>query len=161
MNDAATIRVLNRLSRTLYYSFARYLTEATPWTAGEAEESGVATFRDIVYDQEHLLGRVVTLIRDLGGEPDSGGYPMEYTDTHFLSFAFLLKEAIRFQLRDLAILRELIDSLENRRDARDLAEEAWGAEQRHLHVLENLRDSTHSQGAGAHERVTVGSIGPG
>ena len=44
-------------------------------------------------EQDAFAERVFDAIDDLGGLPDTGEFPMEFTDTHDLSIDYMLREA--------------------------------------------------------------------
>ena len=138
MNDTTrTIDSLNRLLAIVYRSFPTYLADASPWTH-EGDERAAETLKNIVFDQQASALRIVELILQLGGRFEPGEYPMEYTDTHFLSLDFLLKELLRYQRRDVAAIERIVAELEGHREARELAEETLGAERAHLEAIEAL-----------------------
>jgi hypothetical protein len=72
------------------------------------------------------------------GSLESGGYPMEYTDTHFLALDFLIGELIKYQRRDVARIQRIVTALADDHDAQEIAEETLGAEKAHLEMLEEL-----------------------
>ncbi len=140
--------LLNRLLYVQYRSFPQYLAESvSPWTRGE----DVATshvVENIVADQQTMARRVSEEIQRLGGQVISGVFPMEYTDTHFLSLEFLVRELLRFQRRDVATLESLAGQLAGTGRPYELAAECLGSERQHLAALETLITRTYSS-AGA------------
>ncbi|HEV3024860.1 MAG TPA: ferritin-like domain-containing protein [Pirellulales bacterium] len=132
-----TIDALNQLLAIVYRSFPMYLADASPWTH-EGDELATETLKNIVLDQQASAQRIVELILQLGGRFDLGEYPMEYTDTHFLSLDFLLKELLRYQRREMAAIERIVAALAGHHEARELAEETLGSERAHLEALEAL-----------------------
>lgn len=132
-----TINALNRLLAILYRSFPAYMADAYPWTH-EGNEQALGVLADIVTDQQALCARVAEMVGDLGGRVDTGEFPMEFTDTNFLSLDFLLKELVRYQKQDLSAIQQVVGDLANHRQARELAEEALGSSRAHLESLETL-----------------------
>jgi bacterioferritin (cytochrome b1) len=142
VNDTPRIvDLLNQLLVIEHRSFPMYLTDASPWTH-EGDERASETLRNIVLDQRATAQRVVELILQLGGRFEVGEYPMEYTDTHFLSLDFLLKELLRYQRRDVSAIERIVVTLGAHREARELAEETLGAERAHLEAIESLVGQT-------------------
>jgi bacterioferritin (cytochrome b1) len=137
MSDAQTIQVLNRLLTLEYRSLPMYLCDATPWT-NAGDEKATATLAHIVIDQKAMAARLAEMILDLGGTVETGEYPMEYTDTHFLSLDYLLKEILQYQQIVVREIEFLVDRLSADRRARDLALEVLGSERAHLESLEAL-----------------------
>ncbi len=134
---ANMIEELNRLLEIEYRSFPMYLTDAAPWT-GPHDEKAVDALKNIVADQQALSQRIGELILDLGGRIEPGEYPTQFTDTHFLSLDFLLKELLFYQRQDVADVGQIVARLAGHREARELAEEALGAERAHLEAIESL-----------------------
>lgn len=136
-NTTRTIDLLNALLTIVYRSFPMYLTDASPWTHA-GDERAEETLKNIVLDQQTSAQRIVELIMQLGGRFEPGEYPMEYTDTHFLSLDFLLKELVRYQRRDVSAIERIVTALAGRHEARELAEETLGSERAHLEAIEAL-----------------------
>ena len=128
---------LNRLLEIEYRSFPLYLGDAAPWFS-EADVKAVETLKNIAADQQAMSQRIAELILDLGGRIEPGEYPTQFTDTHFLSIEFLLKELVYYQRQDIADIEQIVASLAGHREARELAEETLGAERAHLEALEAL-----------------------
>lgn len=131
------IELLNELLQIEYRSFPMYLTDASPWTH-RGDESATETLHNIVADQKMMAQRIGEFILDAGGRIETGEYPMEFTDTHFLSLDFLLKELLRYQRQDVAAVERLVSQLGDARAARELAEETLGMERAHLEAIEAL-----------------------
>ncbi|HVX13951.1 MAG TPA: hypothetical protein VHC22_22395 [Pirellulales bacterium] len=132
-----TIELLNEVFQVEYRSFPSYLTDACPWTH-EGDERAAQTLGNIAADQKGMAQRVVEFILDVGGRVEPGEFPMEFTDTHFLSLDFLLKELLRYQRQDVATLERIVMQLGDARAARELAEETLGMERAHLEAIEAL-----------------------
>jgi hypothetical protein len=137
MNDAATLDCLNRLLATLYRSLPQYLHEADPWTR-YGQQQAAERLAQIIADQQRDCGRLAELILDRGGQLETGEFPMEFTDLHFLSLDFLLKELVRHQRQDIARIQRCVDQLKHDSQARELGEEILGSERAHLETLEEL-----------------------
>jgi hypothetical protein len=129
--------LLNRLLAIGYRSFPMYLTDAAPWTH-EGDEKATEVLENIVADQKGMVQRIGEFILDSGWRVETGEYPMEFTDTHFLSLDFLLKELVRYQRGDVAAIERIVSQLGDDRVARELAEETLGMERAHLEALEAL-----------------------
>ena len=55
-------------------------------------------------DQDAFAERIFDAIDDLGGLPDTGEFPMEFTDTHDLSIDYMMREAVGYGRQDVAEL---------------------------------------------------------
>ena len=93
IGKANVIEELNRLLEIEYRSFPMYLADASPWTT-QHDESAAGALKNIVADQQAMSQRIGELIINLGGRIEPGEYPMQFTDTHFLSLEYLLKELL-------------------------------------------------------------------
>jgi hypothetical protein len=145
---------LNRLLTLEYRSFPIYLTDAAPWTGGPGDDKAAAALDDIVADQQAMAKRIADLILELNGRIEPGEYPMEFTDAHFLSLDYLIKELLRHQQRNIGELEILVRELSDHRRARDLAEETLGSERAHMEAIESLIR------AGDRRQATDGQQGP-
>lgn len=135
MDRPQVISNLNRLLAIEYRSLPMYLADAAPWTH-RGDEKSVAALESMVADQKAMAQRLAELVLDLEGLVDPGEFPMEYTDTHFLSLDYLLTEIIKDQRHTIAEIERVIPRLSQHRAARELAEEVLGSERAHLEALE-------------------------
>lgn len=131
------IELLNELLQIEYRSFPMYLIDASPWTH-HGDEKATEALHNIVADQKLMVQRIGEFIFDAGGRVETGEYPMEFTDTHFLSLDYLLKELLRYQRQDVAAIERIVSQLGEARAARELAEETLGMERAHLEAIEAL-----------------------
>lgn len=136
-HESNKITILNRLLALHCRSLPMYLADARPHvTAGE--ERARQTLAQIVRDQQALSQRIAELILDRRGMIDTGGFPMDFTDTHMLDLEFLVGELIRYQRQDIAAIERCVAALGADREARELAEECLGTAKGHLESLEEL-----------------------
>ncbi len=138
IGKANVIEELNRLLEIEYRSFPMYLGDASPWTT-QQDESAADALKNIMADQQAMSQRIGELILQLGGRIDPGEYPMQFTDTHFLSLEYLLKELLCYQRQDVADVEQIVARLAGQREARELAEEVLGSERAHLEAIEALQ----------------------
>jgi hypothetical protein len=138
MPSSDTIDVLNRVLAILERSFPQYLQYARPYIPAGRQDV-VETIAEIVACQKSLADRVSRMIVDSGALPDTGKFPIEFTDTHDLSIDYLIDEAIGYQKQDIAGLTECADALNLSPAAQALAAEALGMAKGHLESLEELR----------------------
>ncbi|MGE0607580.1 MAG: hypothetical protein AB7O62_10845 [Pirellulales bacterium] len=137
MNAAHSIAVLNRLLARLCRSLPQYLADGFPWHR-PGDQRGPEVLQQIIADQQAMAGRVAEAVLDRRGAPDSGEFPMDFTDTQFLSLDFLVRELIHYQQQDVAAIARCASELIRDRAARELAEEALGQARAHLEALEEL-----------------------
>lgn len=137
MTKQRALELLNELLHVEYRSFPMYLMEACPWTH-EGDQKAAEALDNIVADQKLMAQRIAEFILDSGGRVEPGEYPTEFTDTHFLSLDFLLKELLRYQRQDVAAIERIAAQLSDVRAARELAEETLGMERAHLEAVDAL-----------------------
>jgi hypothetical protein len=138
MPSLATIDELNRVLAILLRSFPQYLQWARPYIP-PGRKDVVETIQEIVAAQNSLADRISQMIIESDSLPDTGEFPIEFTDTHDLSIDYLTDEAIGYQKQDIADLAESADSLNLSPAAQSLAAEALGMAKGHLESLEELR----------------------
>jgi hypothetical protein len=136
-NSDRKFDLLNQLLAIEYRSLPMYLADACPWTH-HGDEKASETLSNIVADQKAMAQRIGEFILDSGSRVETGEYPMEFTDMHFLSLDFLLKELLRYQRGDVAAIVRIVSQLSDDRTARELAEETLGMQRAHLEALEAL-----------------------
>ena len=145
MSHTETVAVLNELLVTHYRSLPMYLSVAAPWTR-RGDEHAATTIEDIVGDQQQMCRRLAELIQRRGGRPETGEYKIGYTDTHFLSLDFLIKELVAEQRNHIEMIERDVVRLAHDAEARELAEETLGAARGHLESLEELLRTTANAG---------------
>jgi hypothetical protein len=138
MPSTETIDVLNRVLSLVQRSFPQYLRYARPYIP-PGREKVMETIHEIVAGQDLLAGRVSQTIFESGGRPDSGEFPIEFTDTHDLAIDFLIEQAIDCQKQDIAELERCVEALRLAPAAQSLAAEALGTAKAHLESLVGLR----------------------
>lgn len=137
MSSPETIDVLNRVLAILRRSFPQYLQYARPYIPigdGRAME----VIGEIVAGQDTMAERVSGQIVAAGIRPNSGQFPIEFTDTHDLDIDYLVQEAIGYQRQDIAELEKCVDSLSLAPVAHTLAAESLGMTKAHLEQLQEL-----------------------
>ena len=133
----SSIDVMNRLLTVLYRSLPMYLNEASPWTEAKDVRAQAALDR-LIADRQQDCRRVAAWIMDHYGAIELGEFPMEFTDLHFLSLDFLIKELIGYQVQDVAAIENCAARLARDPAALALAQEILGSERAHLELLEEL-----------------------
>jgi hypothetical protein len=86
---------LNSLFVLLHRSLLQYLGECSPWTAEDSrQEATLATLQSIVAKQKQDEALVADALLESGWVIDLGGYPTQFTDLHYVSLKYLLKQVI-------------------------------------------------------------------
>lgn len=136
----ATLDVLNELLRTQYRSLPMFLSGTDPY-ARSGDQRAEAVLANVVADQKAMVQRLGEAILDRGGQVDSGNFPIEYAELHFLALDYLIKELVVRQKDDVAAIERCVARLTSDRAARMLAEEVLGQERAHLETLEGLLEA--------------------
>ena len=135
MSSADTIAVLNRVLGIVLRSFPQYLRWGRPHVPPNHAHA-LETLHNIAADEDALAERIFDAIIDLGGLPDTGEFPMEFTDTHDLDIDFLVRESIGYGRQDIAALESLAATANLSPPADSLTADAVNMAKRHLAALE-------------------------
>jgi len=129
---------LNRLLQLHSRSLAVYLLECLPWTSLESTSKG-ATLREIGESQRDMADRIAERIMTLGGVPDLGDFPLNFTGLNDLSLEYLLGVLVKAQRRNVQAISECVAALRDGPEgAVAIAEEAHGAALGYLDQLVEL-----------------------
>jgi bacterioferritin (cytochrome b1) len=134
---ADSIAALNTVLGVELRSFPQYMRWSRPWVP-PGHERDIAALEKIVTEQDALAERVFAAIDDLGGLPDSGEFPMEFTDTHDLSIDYMLREAVGYGRQDVADLEAAAATPTLAPQATPLVNDAVNMAKRQLATLESL-----------------------
>ncbi len=134
MKNHEAISTLNQLLGVLCRSLPAYLADARPWSRLGSWKAQTAIDR-LVADLRMYVRRVAEQIDSLGGCPDSGRFPTEFTAKNDLAVQFLVGEIIDYLDRDAATIERIATRLENIPAAHALAEEILGNVKGHVDVL--------------------------
>lgn len=137
MSANRAIHVLNRLLALHTRSLPLYLLDAAPWTQPSDEES-LAVIHDIAHDQQETAEQLTALIMQRNAAPDNGDFPLTFTIYNDLSVEFLVKEMLRRQRQEVAVIEDCVGQLTADPAAAAVAEEALGAAKAHLDSLREL-----------------------
>lgn len=135
--NAESITALNRVLATALRSFPQYLRWSRPWVP-PGHERVLEALERIVSEQDTMAERVYDAIDNLGGLPDTGEFPMEFTDTHDLSIDYMLREAVGYGQQDVANLEPVAKLTNLSPHAEPLVAEGFNMAKRHLATLEGL-----------------------
>lgn len=137
MPATESIAALNRVLGVVLRSFPQYLRWSRPWVP-PGHERQLEALEKIVSEQEAFAERIFEAIDDLGGLPDTGEFPMEFTDTHDLSIDYMMREAVGYCQQDVAELEAAAATPNLAPQAALLVNEALNMAKRQLASLEAL-----------------------
>jgi hypothetical protein len=135
--NANPIHLLNRLMAIQSRSLPQYLRYSRPHVPpgrGEVLE----TLEAVAADQDVMTDRISRMVIDADALPQTGEFPMEFTDLHDLHIDYLVNAAVRYQEEDLAEIQKHVDRLQAAPAAKSLAEECLGLAKGHLDTLRDL-----------------------
>jgi bacterioferritin (cytochrome b1) len=137
MPSEDSIAALNVVLATVLKSFPQYLRWSRPWVP-PGHEQILATLEKIVVEQDALADRAYEAIDELGGLPDTGDFPMEFTDTHDLAIDYMLREAVGYARQDVEVLESAAATPNLTPLATNLTTDALNMGKRQLASLESL-----------------------
>jgi bacterioferritin (cytochrome b1) len=140
-SNADSIAALNRVLGTALRSFPQYLRWSRPWVP-PGHERVLEALERIVNEQDAVAEQAFDVIDNLGGLPDTGEFPMDFTDTHDLSIDYMLREAVGYGRQDVAALESAAATKNMTPQAEPLVNEALQMAKRHLATLEGLSPSS-------------------
>lgn len=126
---------LAELLAMLRRSFLQYLPYASPYIPAN-HKSTPRVLAEVAADQRRLADRVASRLDSMGINPETGSFPMEFTDSHDLSIDYLLTRAINYQQQDIAKLQTLSASLALHPRTKSLVDEAVGMASGHLDCMQ-------------------------
>ena len=134
MSATDSIAALNCVLGVVLRSFPQYLRWSRPWVP-PGHERELEALERIVTEQEAFAERVFEAIDRLGGLPDTGEFPMEFTDTHDLAIDYIMREAVGYGRQDVAALEKVAQLTNLAPQAEPLVREALQMAKRHLEAL--------------------------
>lgn len=105
MPDMAAIQPqeLNKLFVLLHRSLLQYVGECWPWTAEDGRQTEIlATIKSLIANQKQHEAALAKPLTESGWVLDFGGYPTLYTDLHYVSLTYLLKQLVISQSQIIA-----------------------------------------------------------
>ena len=137
MKNHEAVAALNDLLAVLCRSLPAYLADARPWSRLGSWRAQSALDR-MTDDLRLYVRRLAEQIDALGGLPDCGRFPTEFTAKNDLAVRFLVGEIIDHLDQDAATIKRLAARLENIPAAHALAEEILGNVKGHADVLKEV-----------------------
>lgn len=103
---------LNVALQGLHRSLLQYVGECWPWTSDLDGQELRAGLQALVITQKQDVARLVDILTDAGWVIDYGTYPTEFTDLHYVSLAYLLKQLLTQQTLLISSLESLVSASE-------------------------------------------------
>ena len=141
MDQERVVEILNKILPRVARSLAVYLADARPWLSRHDDRLRAALIA-LASDQRTYTDRLAAMVIELGGRPELGRFPTEFTDLHDVAACYLVARLACQQQADLAAVTRLAGQLPPGSPARQLADEIRGNLQGHLDILDELAAST-------------------
>ncbi|MGY8767659.1 MAG: hypothetical protein ACKVH8_04375 [Pirellulales bacterium] len=134
------ITTLSRLAALHYHSLPMYLRYTRPWTR-PGTEGKLDVLRHMITDHQFAVEKIAHVLEETDATIGLGEFPMEYTDLHDLSIAYLFGVLIESQNKLIAEIQSGISQLENDTIAKEVAQECLGMAKGHVENLEEAASS--------------------
>lgn len=128
---------LNQLLIDLSRSLLQYVGQCCTW-ASQAQADMEQDFGKLVAEQEHHVAQLAELLLERHWTIDFGGFPATYTDLHFLSLKFLLKQIVVNQKAIVAELDEAVHTCVDDPEATALITQILGSERQMTEQLQAM-----------------------
>lgn len=134
MSNANYHEALNELLINLGKSLLQYLGEAWPWT-GESATEEQAILTQLVEEQKNDIQNLSEYLWNEHWPIDFGTYPTEYTDLHYISLDFLIKQLEENSSNVLQAVRDTLQTCEVYPQATPLLKDVLARE---THICEQV-----------------------
>ena len=104
---------LNVALQGLHRSLLQYVGECWPWTCDLDGQELRAGLQSLVSAQQKDVAHLVDILTDTGWVIDYGTYPTEFTDLHYVSLAYLLKQLQTRQATLISTLESQLSTVED------------------------------------------------
>jgi hypothetical protein len=128
---------LNQLLVDLGRSLLQYVGHCSSWSS-RADAAIAAEFPSLVATQQEHVAELSELLTSRRWTIDFGGFPARFTDLHFLSLKYLLKQIVINQRAVLAELEDASHTSVDDPEAATLIEEILSSERQITERLETL-----------------------
>ena len=121
-----TVRILNQLMAIHGSSLPMYLASAPPHRQF-GDERVWECLSNVMADQQTMIDKLADYVEELGGTPNRGEFPMDFTGMHDLSMEHILQNVTERQRCENEWIEHLSAKLDDDPTAKALAQEALGA----------------------------------
>ena len=128
---------LNQLLIDLGRSLLQYVGQCSSWSS-HSQAAMEQALPKLVATQEQLVGQLAELLRERRWTIDFGGFPSTFTDLHFLSLSYLIKQIVINQKAIICELEEAAHTCIDDPEAAALIDEILESERLSLLELQSL-----------------------
>ena len=140
MAVSTDLEILNRVLRDLSSCFVQYVGECWPWTAiGSDGDKLQAVIRQCVARQLQSIERIAEHLAARQSRVEYGRFSTEFTDLHYVSLQFLVKQLVAAQMRLVESLDRTVTMLPSGDAAREILEAVRRNEHENLSALQACR----------------------
>ena len=139
MPISTDLELLNRVLRDLSSSFLQYVGECWPWTSvGSDGEQLRAAINTCVDRQRGSIATLADYLNPRQARVEFGKYSSDFTDLHYVSLAFLLKQLVSNQSRIVESIDRQVTLLSSGDLSRELLDAVQTNERANLAALKSL-----------------------
>ncbi|HLQ45180.1 MAG TPA: hypothetical protein VK137_10655 [Planctomycetaceae bacterium] len=134
------LEILNRVLRDLSSCFVQYVGDCWPWTSiGSDGDKLQAVVRQCVARQRQSIERIAEHLASRQSRVEYGRFSTDFTNMHYVSLQFLVKQLVAAQTRLAESLDRTITLLPNGDEAREILEDVRHNEHENLTALQACR----------------------
>ena len=130
------LEILNRVLRDLSGSLVQYVGEIWPWTSAGADGAKLKSVVDAcVARQRQSIGLLSEYLAPRQARIEFGSFSADFTDLHYVSLQFLLKQLIASQTQIVESLNRVVTTLPSGDESQELLAAVRQNEQDNLAAL--------------------------
>ena len=131
------LEILNRVLRELSSCFLQYAGDCWPWASNGADGNKLqAVVQQCVERQRQSIERIAEYLAARQSRVEYGHFSTDFTDLHYVSLQFLLKQLVTSQAKLVESLDRSVTLLPNGDDVREILEAASRNEHENLTALQ-------------------------
>ena len=131
------LEILNRVLRDLSSCFVQYVGDCWPWTSISSDGDKLqAVVSQCVARQRQSIERIAEHLASRQSRVEYGRFSTEFTDLHYVSLQFLVKQLAAAQTRLVESLDRTVTMLPSGDEAREVLEAVRHSELENLTALQ-------------------------
>ena len=131
------LEILNRVLRELSSCFLQYAGDCWPWASSGADGNKLqSVVQHCVERQRQSIERIAEYLAARQSRVEYGHFSTDFTDLHYVSLQFLLKQLVTSQAKLVESLDRSVTLLPNGDDVREILEAASRNEHENLTALQ-------------------------
>ena len=131
------LEILNRVLRELSSCFLQYAGDCWPWASSGTDGNKLqSVVQHCVERQRQSIERIAEYLAARQSRVEYGHFSTDFTDLHYVSLQFLLKQLVTSQAKLVESLDRSVTLLPNGDDVREILEAASRNEHENLTALQ-------------------------